>query len=64
MRTFLAILVGLFGGFILGIALSSFIGILGMTFLGEPIGIKFLSYYTAFICAVLVPILDQKSRNK
>jgi hypothetical protein len=60
MRTFLAIIVGLIGGFILGIALSSFIGIIGMTIFGEPMGIKFLSYYTAIICAIVVPIMDRK----
>ncbi len=60
MRVFIAILVGLIGGFILGIALSSIIGIIGMTIFHQPIGIKFLPYYTALICAVIVPIIDQK----
>ncbi len=63
MRTFLAIIVGIFGGFILGIALSSFIGIFGMTFLDKPIGIKFLPYYISIICAILVPIFDKRSRK-
>ncbi len=63
MRTFLAIIVGLIGGFILGIALSSVIGIIGMTIFNEPVGIKYLSYFTAIICAILVPIIDQKSRK-
>ncbi|MBY7145103.1 hypothetical protein KFZ56_18965 [Virgibacillus sp. NKC19-3] len=61
MRVFIAIIVGLIGGFILGIALSSFIGVLGMLLFNEPIGIKFLSYFTAIICAVVVPIIDQKN---
>lgn len=64
MRIFLSILVGIIGGFVLGIALSSFIGVLGMILFNEPMGIKYLSYYTAFICAVVVPIIDQKSLKK
>ncbi|QGH33730.1 hypothetical protein GI584_06730 [Gracilibacillus salitolerans] len=63
MRTFIAIIVGLLGGFVLGIALSSFIGILGMTLFNTPIGIKFLPYYTAIICAILVPFLDHKQKS-
>lgn len=60
MRTFIAIIVGLIGGFILGIALSSIIGVTGIMFLDKPIGIKYLSYYTAVICAIVVPIIDSK----
>ncbi|QQK80012.1 hypothetical protein HUG20_09010 [Salicibibacter cibi] len=61
MRTFLGILVGLIGGFVLGIALSSFIGVLGMALFNEPMGIKYLPYFTAIMCAVVVPIIDQKN---
>jgi uncharacterized membrane protein YeaQ/YmgE (transglycosylase-associated protein family) len=61
MRIFLGILVGLIGGFVLGIALSSFIGVLGMILFNEPLGIKYLSYFTAIICAVVVPMIDQKN---
>ncbi|WP_077324824.1 DUF5957 family protein [Virgibacillus siamensis] len=61
MRVFLGILVGLIGGFVLGIALSSFIGVLGMILFNEPVGIKYLSYFTAIICAVVVPMMDQKN---
>ncbi|RIW29203.1 hypothetical protein D3H55_19605 [Bacillus salacetis] len=64
MRLFLSILVGLFGGFVLGIALSSVIGIISMTVFGEPFGIKYLSYFMAGICAVAVPIMDQKSMDR
>ncbi|MGP4039807.1 DUF5957 family protein [Gracilibacillus sp. D59] len=63
MRSFIAIIVGLLGGFVLGIALSSFIGILGMTLFNMPLGIKFLPYYTAVICSILVPIWDRKQQN-
>ncbi|WP_430786612.1 DUF5957 family protein [Virgibacillus flavescens] len=63
MRIFIATIVGLVGGFVLGIALSSFIGIIGMLVFQEPMGIKYLSYFTAIICAVVVPIMDRKSRE-
>ncbi|WP_174615488.1 DUF5957 family protein [Virgibacillus ihumii] len=61
MRMFLGIFVGLIGGFVLGIALSSFIGVLGMILFNEPLGIKYFSYFTAIICAVVVPIIDQQN---
>ena len=64
MRLFLAVIVGIIGGFILGIALSSMIGILGMAIFQEPLGIKYLPYLTAILCAILVPIMDRKSHNK
>ncbi|WP_175991507.1 DUF5957 family protein [Bacillus sp. Marseille-Q1617] len=64
MRTFTAILLGVFGGFILGIALSSVIGIVSMTVFDQPFGIKYLPYVTAVICAVAVPLMDQKSVEK
>lgn len=60
MRLFLFIFIGLVGGFLLGIALSSMIGIIGMWFIGQPIGIKYLPYFTAILCAIVVPALDQK----
>ncbi|WP_062107366.1 DUF5957 family protein [Bacillus niameyensis] len=63
MRIFVAVLVGLIGGFVLGIALSSVIGIVGMLLLDQPLGIKYLSLFTAAIGAVVVPIMDQKSRR-
>ncbi|KRG15699.1 hypothetical protein ACA30_04985 [Virgibacillus soli] len=62
MRLFLAVIVGIIGGFILGIALSSFIGILGVVLWNEPMGIKFLPYFTSFICAIIVPMIELKSQ--
>ncbi|SFB06746.1 hypothetical protein SAMN04488072_106169 [Lentibacillus halodurans] len=64
MRSFLAVIVGLIGGFFLGIALSSLIGILGMILFNEPIGFRYLSYFTAIFCAILVPVIDQKNRKR
>lgn len=64
MRTFIAVLVGLICGFMIGIALSSSIGIMGMMLFNQPIGIKYLPYFTAILCAVIVPMMDNKSRTK
>lgn len=60
MRLLLSILVGIFGGFILGIILSEFIGILGMTIFQKPIGIKYLPFYTAILCTLIVLIYNKK----
>ncbi len=61
MKIFLAILAGLIGGFMIGIALSSSIGIMGMLFLNQPIGIKYLPYFTALICAMIAPAIAYKT---
>lgn len=58
MRTFIGVLVGIIGGFILGIALSSFIAVLGMLLFNEPFGIRYLPYFTSIVCAIIVPIID------
>ncbi|GAB2540514.1 DUF5957 family protein [Gracilibacillus alcaliphilus] len=60
MRILVGVILGWFGGFILGIAFSSIIGIVTLTLFDIPMGIKFLSYFTAFIGAVLVPVLDRR----
>ncbi|WP_078596272.1 DUF5957 family protein [Evansella clarkii] len=60
MKMFLAMIVGLIGGFILGIALSSFIGVIGITVFGQAVGIKFLPYYTSLVCAVALPVIEYK----
>jgi hypothetical protein len=64
MRVFAAVLLGLLGGFAVGIALSSVIGIVSMGVFNQPVGIKFLPYFTAVVFAVLVPVMDQKSVKK
>ncbi|WP_249315662.1 DUF5957 family protein [Bacillus sp. FJAT-49711] len=60
MKLFSAIFISVIGGFILGIALSSIIGIFSVIFLNQPIGIKYLPFYTALLCAVVVPIWHNK----
>ncbi|WP_282138691.1 DUF5957 family protein [Rossellomorea aquimaris] len=64
MRTFAAIILGLIGGFVLGIALSSVIGIISLGLFNQPFGIKHLPYITAVVCAFLVPMMDVRSLKK
>ncbi|PWA11927.1 hypothetical protein DCC39_08285 [Pueribacillus theae] len=64
MQLVLAVFTGAIGDFILGIVLSGFIGVFGMFLFDEPIGIKFLPYFTAFLCAIVVPIWTNKKIPK
>ena len=57
------LLVGCIGGFMLGIALSELIGVFGMVLFDKPIGIKYLPFYTAILCVVLVAIISQKGKK-
>ncbi|CAG9620436.1 DUF5957 family protein [Sutcliffiella rhizosphaerae] len=63
MREFIAIIVGLVGGFILGIVLSSIIGIFGVYVLGQPMGIKFLPFYMAILCGIVLPVIEYKRKK-
>ncbi len=60
MRTFVAVVIGLVGGFIAGIVLSDIIGIVGFLLFDRPVGIKFLSLFCAVVCAIIVPIVAQR----
>lgn len=64
MRIFIAIIDGIIGGFILGIALSSFIAIFSLSIFNYPFGIKYLPYYTAFICAIIIPLIEYRRTLK
>jgi len=63
MRSMLLVIVGLIGGFILGIALSSCIGVFSYYVLEEPFGIKFLPYFTSIIGGIVIPIIDKKNKK-
>ncbi|NTU78782.1 MAG: hypothetical protein HGA45_05165 [Chloroflexales bacterium] len=47
MRIFIALVVGLAGGFLLGLVLSQVIAIVGLLLVSQPVGIKFLPIYLA-----------------
>lgn len=61
MKLLLTILAGIAGGFILGIILSQVIGVLGMFLFDKPIGIKYLPFYTALLCTLIVLIFNKSN---
>ena len=63
MKFLLTVLIGFIGGFILGIALSEIIGIFGMVIFNTAMGIKYLPFYTAMLCAIVLPIIKLKKRK-
>lgn len=64
MKFLLSVLLGCIGGFMIGIALSELIGVIGVVLFNKAIGIKYLPIYTAVLCGVLVPLISQKSKLK
>ncbi|MCM3618083.1 DUF5957 family protein [Sutcliffiella horikoshii] len=50
------ILLGAFGGFIVGILLSNIVGIISVVLFDVPMGIKFLPFYLAFLSSIIVPL--------
>ena len=64
MRIFVITLVALIVGFLIGIVLSEWIGIIGVLGFGRAVGIKYLPVYTAIISAILANLVDRSLRNK
>jgi hypothetical protein len=64
MRIVIALVVGLVGGFLLGLVLSQVIAILGLLLVNQPLGIKFLPIYLALAGAVIAPIVAARSRRR
>ncbi|UOQ48561.1 DUF5957 family protein [Gracilibacillus caseinilyticus] len=60
MRLFIGIIIGFIGGSVIGIALSSVIGMAGMLLFQTVLSIKYLSVYVGVVGAVIVPISDFK----
>jgi hypothetical protein len=58
MRTMIAAVTGILGGFIIGVLLSSVIGIFSFQLFFKPFGIPFLPYLCALAGAVAVPVID------
>lgn len=63
MKTLVYAFAGMIGGFLLGIALSSLMGIIGMMLFKQPVGIKYLPYFTAVFGAVILPALARRKAN-
>jgi hypothetical protein len=57
MRILIAVLLGLAGGFLVGIVISQIVGIAGVFVFHQAIGIKFLPIYTAIVGAIAAPLL-------
>jgi hypothetical protein len=64
MRILIALVVGLAGGFLLGLVLSQVIAIVGLLLVNQPIGIKFLPIYLALAGAVIAPIVEARNRRR
>lgn len=60
MRIMIAAVTGILGGFIIGVLLSSIIGILSFQLFFKPFGIPFLPYLCALAGAVAVPVIDRR----
>jgi hypothetical protein len=64
MRTFFITLIALLVGFLIGIVLSEWIGIIGVLGLGRAVGIKYLPVYTAISSAFLANLVDRSLRRR
>ncbi len=57
MNKWVAVILGLVGGFVIGLVVSEMIGIVGKLAFDRTAGIKFLPIYTAVACAVIAPVV-------
>jgi hypothetical protein len=64
MRIVVAIVLGIFGGFLTGIVLSQVIGIVGFLLFDWVVGVKYLSIYTAILGAIVAPILATRMQQR
>jgi hypothetical protein len=64
MRTFVITLIAMLAGFLIGIILSEWIGIIGVLGFGRAVGIKYLPIYTAVSSALLANLVDRSLRRK
>lgn len=64
MRSLIALVVGLAGGFLLGLVLSQVIAIVGLALVSQPVGIKFLPIYLALAGAVIAPLIEARNRRR
>jgi hypothetical protein len=58
MKTVVITILALFIGFLIGLQLSEWIGIVGVLGFGRVVGIKYLPIYTAIALAVLANLVD------
>lgn len=63
MRLYVVLIAALIGGFLIGILLSEVIGIAGMLFWGQALGIKYLPVFTALACAAVALVVERLARR-
>jgi hypothetical protein len=63
MRIFVITLIALAVGFLVGLKLSEWIGIVGVLGFGRVVGIKYLPVYTAILFALLANLADRTLRK-
>jgi hypothetical protein len=64
MRIITITVLALIIGFLIGLKLSEFIGMIGVLGFGRAIGIKYLPVYIAIFLAVLANLVDRSLRRK
>lgn len=64
MRVLIALVIGLAGGFLLGLVLSQVIAIAGLLLFDQLVGIKFLPIYLAVAGAVIAPLVEARIRRR
>lgn len=64
MRIFVITLIALMVGFLIGLKLSEWIGIVGVLGFGRAVGIKYLPVYSAVITALLANLVYVALRRK
>lgn len=64
MKTVALTILPLIIGFVIGIMLSEFIGIIGMVGFGRAVGIKYLPVYTAIALAILTNLVAGLLKSK
>ncbi len=62
-RIFVITILALIAGFIIGMGLSEFIGIVGFIQYHQAVGIKYLPVYTAIALAIIVNLVDFFARR-
>lgn len=62
-RIFVITMLTLIAGFVIGMGLSEFIGIVGFILYHRAVGIKYLPIYTAIVLAVIVNLVDFFARR-
>lgn len=63
MRTLIAVLLGLAGGFLAGIVISQIVGIVGVLVFQQAVGIKFLPVYTAIVGAIAATLIVRRTEQ-